>query len=325
MNAALASDWMTDEHQFSKLDIIINNAYAMHRSRLPRLASERQICRDLSDFLSSILVTVFHICFVVGFLRFLRLVELDRVVDVAQDAVDTILILHIQSQVRDHAEIINQSRDGLVQPLEAVTLHHRLRIDHRALAIVRLPIGRVVVQKRGIRVQEALELPLSHLALHQIHLGQDVDMRHLQHDHGTHRAQGAGEKLGAVHDEGRLQQVGGAQADVQRAGARQVPHEGRQDGDVGVQLDLARHVDDDEVLLRQRVEGLGEEVQVLHEELEAVDQAAVGAEPHLLHDILERDQVLDVQVRLVREILGGGVEVHVEAGAAVVAQVRDEG
>ncbi len=91
-------------------------------------------------------------------------------------------------------------------------------------------------------------------------------MRHLEHDHGAHGGQRPREELGPVDDEGRFQQVRGAQVDVQPARARQVAHQRGQDGDVRVQLDLARHVDYDEVFFRHAVEGLGEEVDVFEEE-----------------------------------------------------------
>lgn len=91
-------------------------------------------------------------------------------------------------------------------------------------------------------------------------------MRDLEHDHRAHGRQRAGEELGPVDDEGRFEQVGGAEVDVEGAGAGQVADEGREDGDVSVQFDLAGHVDDDEVFFRDGVEGLGEEVEVFEEE-----------------------------------------------------------
>jgi len=59
--------------------------------------------------------------------------------------------------------------------------------------------------------------------------------------------------------------------------------------------------------------------------LEAVDEAAVGAQPYLVHDVGERDEVFDVDVGLVGEVFGRRVEVDVEAGALVVPEVLDEG
>ena len=47
--------------------------------------------------------------------------------------------------------------------------------------------------------------------------------------------------------------------------------------------------------------------------LEAVYQAAVGPEVHFVHDFVKGDEVLDVEVGLVGEFFGGGVEVNVEA------------
>jgi len=59
--------------------------------------------------------------------------------------------------------------------------------------------------------------------------------------------------------------------------------------------------------------------------LEAVDEAAVGAQPYLIHDVGERDEVFDVDVGLVGEVFGRRVEVDVEAGALVAPEVLDEG
>lgn len=150
-------------------------------------------------------------------------------------------------------------------------------------------------------------------------------MRHLEHDHRRHGGQRAGEELGAVDYERRLEQVCGREIDAQTAQLREVLDEGGQDGDVGVKLDLAGHVDDDEVFLGQRVDGFGDEVEVLEQELETVDQPAVGAEAHFFHDVGEGDEVLDVEIGFMVEVLGRGVEVDVEGGAAVVLQVGDEG
>lgn len=98
----------------------------------------------------------------------------------------------------------------------------------------------------------------------------------------------------------------------------------RQDRDVRVELDLAGHVEDDEVVVGDFLEGIGEPVEVFHEELEAVDEAAIGAEAHLVHDILEADEVLDVEVGLKGKLLGGRVEVDVEARALGVLEVLDQ-
>lgn len=260
------------------------------------------------------------------------------IVDIAQDGPDAVLLLHVELEIADHAEALDEAGDGLVEPPEAGAAHQGVLVlqvgggllvallgGALALGGAARGVGRVVVEQAAVGVHEALEVLLAHLVLDEVHLGEHVDVRDLEHDHGGHGGQGAGEELGAVDDEGGLEQVGGAEADVEGAGAREEAHERGEDGHVRVQLDLARHVEDDEVLLGQRVEGVGEEVEVLHEELEAVDEPAVGAEPHLLHDVLERDEVLDVEVGRVLERLGRRVEVDVEGGPPVELKVCDEG
>ena len=57
--------------------------------------------------------------------------------------------------------------------------------------------------------------------------------------------------------------------------------------------------------------------------LEAVDQPAVRPQRHFFHDVFERDEVFDVQVRLVGKVFRGRIEVDVEARALVQAQVLD--
>ncbi len=81
---------------------------------------------------------------------------------------------------------------------------------------------------------------------------------------------------------------------------------------------------DNEVVLGDFLERVRQEVEVFHEELEAIDQAAIGAETHLFHDILEADEVLDVEIGLKGKLFSGRVEVDVEAWALVVLEVLDE-
>lgn len=150
-------------------------------------------------------------------------------------------------------------------------------------------------------------------------------MGDFEHEHSTHGTKCSGEELGAVNDKSGLEEVDGGHADIEGTGLREELHEGGKDGDVGVEFDLARHIEDDEVLLSQGVEGLCQPVEVLHEELEAVDETAIGPEAHLFHGILEGDEFLDVEVGRVFEGLGGGIEVDVEGRAAVELQVGNEG
>lgn len=248
--------------------------------------------------------------------------ELDAVINVAEDRTDAVLILHVELEVADHAEVLNKAGHGTVQPAEAGTLHdgipilrvgHGIVIGAAALGLAPGHLGGVVVQEEGIGSDEALQVLFAHLVLHEVHLGEDVDVRDLEHDHGRHGAQRAREELCAVDDKGRLEQVGGAEADVEVARLGEEARQGGQDRHVRVQLNLARHVKDDKVLLRQRVEALGQEVEILHQELEAVDESTVGPQAHFFHDILERDEIFNVQVGLVLKGFGGRVEIDVEA------------
>ncbi|KAB8345952.1 hypothetical protein FH972_023004 [Carpinus fangiana] len=198
------------------------------------------------------------------------------------------------------------------------------RLCRVALGIKGNALGGVVVQQICIRVHEALHLLFADGAFDKVHLAQDVYVRHFEHQHGAHGRQGAGEELGAVDDKGTFKQVCGTHVDVQAATGQGV-HDGGHDGDVGVELNLAGHVDDDKVVVGHIFERVGQEVEVVLQELEAVDQAAVGAKVHLLHDILERDQVLDIDVRLVGKLRGRGVQVHVKGRPLLAAQVRDQG
>ena len=91
-------------------------------------------------------------------------------------------------------------------------------------------------------------------------------MGDFEHDHRAHGGEGAGEVFGPVDDEGRFEEVGGAEADVEGSGAREVSDQGGDDGNVCVELDLSWHVNYDEVFFREGVDGFGEEVEVFEEE-----------------------------------------------------------
>lgn len=265
--------------------------------------------------------------FILWLSRLLGLVELDGVVNVAQHCPQAVFVLHVQLEKRDHAEAINELGNGLVELVERGTVHDALLgsgVPVLPVLLVGRLARRVVVNQVCVDVDKALEVALGNLALDQIHLAQYVDVGHLEHHHGAHGRQGAREELGAVDDKRGFEQIGSAHADVERARHEHLDQIG-EDGDVRVQLNLAGHVEDDEIVLGHVLERVGQEVEVLHEELEAVDEAAVGAEAHLVHDILEADEVLDVDVGLKGKVLGGGVEVDVEAGALVVLEVLDEG
>jgi hypothetical protein len=81
---------------------------------------------------------------------------------------------------------------------------------------------------------------------------------------------------------------------------------------------LAWHIDHNEVFFGQGIYGFCDKVEVLEEEFEAVDEAAVGAESHFFHDIGEGDKIFDIEVRLMGEVFSGRVEVDIEAWSSVV-------
>lgn len=94
---------------------------------------------------------------------------------------------------------------------------------------------------------------------------------------------------------------------------------------MGVEFDLTRHIEYDEVLFGQRLKRLCQPIEVFHEKLEAVDEPTVGPKADLFHGILERDEFLDIEVGRVFKRLGGRIEVDVEGGAAVELQMGNEG
>jgi hypothetical protein len=275
---------------------------------------------------SSLLVTVD--VSLLGFARLLRFVELNCIIDIAQYRAEAVFVLHVQLKERHHTETIDELRHSLVQLVERSTIHQAVR-GRRIYKLLLLFFGRhfprrVIVNQVCVDIHKALQVALGHLALDEIHLAQYVDVRHFEHHHGAHGGQRAREELGPVDDEGRFEEVGGAHANVERAMHERLD-KAWQYRHMCVQLDLARHVKHDQIVLGDFLERIGQEVEVLHEELEAVDKAAIGTETHLLHDILETDQVFDVEVGLECELLGGGVEVHVKARTLGVLEVLNEG
>lgn len=65
-----------------------------------------------------------------------------------------------------------------------------------------------------IGVQKSLQLSLCNLVLDQVHLAENVEVRYLKHDHGTHCRQGSGEELGLVYYECGFNEVGRAKTVV---------------------------------------------------------------------------------------------------------------
>jgi hypothetical protein len=71
--------------------ILMSNANAMLFRSLSQLLS----CKTMT-LLSLLLVTVLHVNLIIWLFGFLCLVILNRIVDIAQDSTNTILVLHIQ-------------------------------------------------------------------------------------------------------------------------------------------------------------------------------------------------------------------------------------
>ncbi|KAI7242131.1 GPN-loop GTPase [Hortaea werneckii] len=220
----------------------------------------------------------------------------------AQYRANTVLVLRIQLQKRHQAELIYQVAHCTVELGERITAHYFIGIGGIAIVyslfvFIQQSALRRILQQTDIRLDVLFQLFPRYLSFHQIHLAEDVDVGKLKHQHRTHGTQGAGEELGSVDDESALEQVGCAHAYIQ-ASAVQRLYEIGDDRHVGIQLDLTGHVDKDEILLRDILQRLGQEVHVFQEELKAVYQAAIRAEVELFHDIFEGDELSDKHERL---------------------------
>ncbi|KAI6761848.1 hypothetical protein HG531_002401 [Fusarium graminearum] len=176
-----------------------------------------------------------------------------------------------------------------------------------------------------ITCKESLKVLLLDLALDKIHLGQDVDVWHLEHKHGTHGTESSREEFCAINDKCGFEKINSGHANIERSRLRQELDQSRQDGNMGVQLDLSRHINNDEILFGQTLESVRQPVKVLHEELEAIDETAIRPEANFFHGIFERDELLDVEVGLMFERLGSGIEVDVKGGTAVKVKMGNEG
>ncbi|KAI6770105.1 hypothetical protein HG530_004734 [Fusarium avenaceum] len=158
------------------------------------------------------------------FFRILGLVKLYAVVNIAQDSTDAVLIGHVQLEVVDHAEAFDQASHSAVKSSETSTLHH-LFLLIGSLRFVVLGLGtfcnatralhRVIVEETYIGGEEAFEVLLLDLPLNKIHLGENVDVRHLKHEHSTHSTESTREKLGAINDERGFEEIDSGHADIE--------------------------------------------------------------------------------------------------------------
>ena len=80
-------------------------------------------------------------------------------------------------------------------------------------------------------------------------------MGDFQHEHRAHGRERAGEVFGPVDDEGGLQEVRGADIDIESSIASEMFDEYGYDWYMSVELYLSRHVDDDQILLSERIDG----------------------------------------------------------------------
>ena len=102
-------------------------------------------------------------------------------------------------------------------------------------------------------------------------------------------------------------------------------YQSRQQWDVGVQFDLAGQVKQDEVLFAERFNSRCKEIEILKEEFEAINQAAVRPKGHFFHDIFEADEVFDIEIWLVGEVVSCWVKVDVETTTARMLEVLNHG
>ena len=154
--------------------------------------------------------------------------KLNRVVDIAQNRAHAVLVIHIQLQEADHAEIIDHTGHRTVELLETAAGHNPidlagiLQVD--GVGVTQSVVAGVfVVEEAGVRVDEAAHGIFGEsLGRDEVHFGEHVDVREFEVDHGGHGGEGAREELGGVDYEGRFEEVGRAEVDVQGAHAREV-------------------------------------------------------------------------------------------------------
>lgn len=59
--------------------------------------------------------------------------------------------------------------------------------------------------------------------------------------------------------------------------------------------------------------------------LKAIDQSPIRSQSHLLHGILERYELLDVEVWCIGKVLSGRVKINIEAGSFIETKVLYQG
>ncbi|CAN8029217.1 unnamed protein product [Ixodes persulcatus] len=223
--------------------------------------------------------------------------------------------LDVERQEGDQAVVFDDPGQGLIEllvPLQDWDVREEGEVEH----------VRVEIQAK---VEPAA-------ALHQVHLRQHVDLRKLHCgaegllkpltlQHGAERGEQHRDELGRVTAVVRVHQVRGRDPEVARL---QVANDVVHAPVMGVQLHLRRHLSgavDEQVVVPEGLQLVREPLQVRLQELHAVDEAAVGAQPQRVHHVSKLNQGRNVHARFVRQHVVGWV--HVDHGH-LAAQRRAE-
>ena len=180
--------------------------------------------------------------------------------------------------------------DPRLHPVHLLMLRRHCPLQRLDPPLVLLPLRVEVLAGELFLLEDgadALEL----LFVYHVALGQYVDVRQLELDHGGEGQQGAGDELGGVRCECGVDEVHATQADaprLDRIGQR------AHDRHVRVELDLARAVEKEVLVVAVLVQLVFEPLQVLEEVFHAIEEAAVRPELEFLHDVVQGDQLAHV-------------------------------
>eukprot|EP00982_Pelagococcus_subviridis_P010859 31033-Pelagococcus_subviridis.AAC.3 len=154
-----------------------------------------------------------------------------------------------------------------------------------------------------------IQLPV---LVHEVNLGQQVDVRRLHVQHARQRQHQRSDVLGRVRAQVRVHEVHDAETQVVRIASAATSRELGDDGLERVvrveELHLSRAVHEKVApLADERRDALAEPVEVLREVLHAVHHRAVGTQVELSHRVVERDELLHADVRVVRRVVVRGI------------------
>ena len=200
-------------------------------------------CRQLPS--CDLQLTLVH---VLGDLWLLVLAVLHHVVDMAEDGVDRVLILDIEGEEGDNVLVLDKADDSAV---EVVELFVGLGIH-----VLEEQVGVWVEVSPDFAADPAL------LVLYEIHLAHEAEHRDAEGQHAAHSGQDTGKVLCLVLHKLRFDEVHCRRAEVEPC--LEELGELREQRNVRVQLNLARAVDD-EVLVLVVAQLLLEPVEVVEE------------------------------------------------------------